>query len=164
MQHLCTSRNNIEVIFDPVNSHIATHFADTPLLKAAVIEALKNTDVDGDDMFFEYNFGRVIGTTDLVETTDTDEVVFAIRTNRDVYTRFTTSQQPQDCPTVTIALKKHDDDGCYVLWSAWIGYIGPAFPGDANETPDSKLYWSCHALVWGRQDVQPGTETTVCPW
>jgi hypothetical protein len=163
MKHLCYSRNHAQIIYAQTDSHVATHFADTPELKPAVIEALSSIDVKGDSMFFEYEMGRVVGTTDLVETTADDKIVFAKRTNRDVYTRFTKSQEPRDCSTITIALKRQNDYQ-YLLWSAWIGYKGPAFPGDTNETPDSKDYWSRHALVWGRQDIQPGTETTESPW
>lgn len=163
MEHYCYSRNNVEVMIESIDSHIATHFADTPILRAAVNEIISMTDIVGKDMFFEYDLGRIIGTTDLVDTTSKDEIVFAKRKNRDIYTRFTKSQQPIDCSTVTVALKKMDEDH-YMLWSAWIGFKGPAFPGDFNETPDSKQYWSKHALVWGRQEVQLDTVTSDSPW
>lgn len=163
MEHLCFSQNRKEVVYDPAESHVATHFADTPVLQSVVVEALSNTNIKDSNLFFEYELGRVVGMCDLVETTAADEIVFAKRANRDIYTRFTKSQQPQDCSTVTISLEKLDGQ-TYTLWSAWIGYIGPAFPGDANETLDSIAYWSRHALIWGRQAVQPGTETKESPW
>jgi hypothetical protein len=163
MEHLCFSRNDIEVVFNSKTSHVATHFADSPLLKATVMEAIKDTDIQSDEMFFEYDSNRIIGTTDLVTTTEADNIIFAKRVNRDIYTRFTKSQSPQECSTVTISLKKFSDMK-YELWSAWIGYIGPSFPGDANETANSKPYWSKHALVWGNQEIQEGTETLEQPW
>lgn len=160
---LCRSRNDIAIVYDPQHSHAATHFGDSPTLKPAVITALQNSEVQGQLMFFEYDLGTSIGTTDLVETTAEDEIVYAKRKNRDTYTRFTTSQRPRDCATVTICLERLNDAE-YNLASAWIGYIGPSFPGDINETPDSREYWSKHALVWGRQEIQPGTSTAICPW
>ncbi len=153
----------MEIVYEPEKSHIATHFADADSLKPAVVEALESSAVEGDNMFFEHSLGRMVGLTDLVETTAEDEIVFAKRKNREIYTRFTKSQKPQPCTTVTIFLNKIDDK-TYELWSAWIGFIGPAFPGDANETADSLPYWSKHALVWGTQEIQPGSETAASPW
>lgn len=163
MEHLCYSRNHVGIVFDSEHSHVATHFEDTPALKSAVVKAIQETDVEGNRMFFEYDLGRVIGTTDLVETTEHDKIVYAKRKNRDTYTRFTKSQQPRDCSTVTIRLDRQDDN-TYILWSAWIGYIGPSFPDDKEASPDSRAYWDKHALVWGRQEIQEDTETSVCPW
>jgi len=162
-EYLCRSQNGVEVFFDSSNSHTATHFEDTPALRPAVIEALAATDLGGDHMIFECNLGRIIGTTDLVETDDRDEIIYAKRKNRDIYTRFTKSQRPRECSTVTMFVERHDDKK-YNLGSAWIGYIGPSFPGSEHETPESRPYWARHALVWGRQEIQPNTETSDCPW
>jgi len=161
--HLCQSANGSEIVYDGSASHATTHFEDTPELKPAVIEALAATAVAGETMFFEYDLGRVIGTTDLVKTDEHDEIIYAKRKSRDVYTRFTKSRAPQPCSTVTIFLSRLTEQR-YELGSAWVGYLGPSFPGDANETPESRPYWEAHALVWGRQEIQSGTETTVCPW
>lgn len=153
-EHLCYSSNQVDIVFDPIESHAATHLEDTPELKRAVVEALSKTAVLGESMIFEHNLGRVIGKTDLVETTDEDEIIYAKRKNR---------QTPGDCSTVTIFLERQPDQ-TYVLGSAWVGYLGPSFPGDENETRESRPYWNQHALVWGRQEIQSGTETTGCPW
>lgn len=163
MEPLCISQNKIEIVYEAKTSHVATHFEDSPPLKNYVIEALRNTIVSSDSMLFEHTFEETIGFTDLVSTDEHDEIIFAKRINRDVYTRFTKSKESQPCSTVTIALDKIDDR-TYRLWSAWIGFIGPSFPGDANESPESVPYWSKHALVWGTQEIQPGAETPVSPW
>jgi hypothetical protein len=115
-------------------------------------------------MLFDKNMGRIVGNTDLVENSKGDLIVYAKRKNRDVYTAFNKSRLTQPCSTVSIALEKKDD-ATYELVSAWIGPIdSPPFPGDPHETPESKNYWLKHSLVWGAQQVQEGTETTICPW
>lgn len=158
------SENGIEVYYDPVGSHTATHFEDTPKLKGLVAEIIANTLLESETMLFDVDMGRVVGTSDLVETDETDEIVYAKRKNRDTYTVFTMSRQPVSCSIVTVALESQAD-GSYQLVSAWIGSKdSPPFPGDESATPESKPYWSKHALVWGRQEIQPGTETTQCPW
>lgn len=158
------SKNNIAVYFDASGSHAATHFEDTPELKALVQEVVGRKDLEGDLVKFDTDMGRVVGTSDLVETDASDEIVYAKRKNRDTYASFTKSRPPRPCSTVAVSLNRQSD-GTYELHSAWIGPIdSPSFPGDEKETPESKPFWTSHALVWGRQEIQPGTETTICPW
>jgi hypothetical protein len=59
---------------------------------------------------------------------------------------------------------RKNDEGSYDLWSTWIGWLGEPFPGGEDETPRSREYWQDKALVWGRQEIIPGTETKTCPW
>lgn len=107
---------------------------------------------------------RVIGLTDGVEIDETDELIYAKRKNRDTYTVFTKSRQPQPSRFVSVVLKRQVER-TFELLSTWVGkYDSPPFPGDKNATPESIPYWSTHALVWGNQEVQSGTETTICPW
>lgn len=158
------SKNGLKVTFDPVNSHAATHFEDTPQLASLVKEILANTVLEGELVYFDTDMGRIVGTSDLVETDENDELVYAKRKNRDIYTVFTKSQTPQPSSLVSVYFERQAD-GSYALMSAWIGPSdSQPFPGDENETPESKTYWSHHALVWGNQEIQPGTETAECPW
>ncbi len=164
LEHLATSLNDKEVYYDPIGSHTATHFTDTPQLKELTREILARTVLDQDRMLFDTNLGRVVGHTDLVENDESDVIVYAKRQNRDVYTSFNKTKSPQPCSVVAIGVQKLDDSK-YELASAWIGSIdSPPFPGDENETPESKSYWLKHSLAWGTQEVQAGTETTICPW
>jgi len=158
------SKNGIEVYFDPLNSHAATHFADAPQLEKLTKEIIAATVIDADEMLFDTEMGRIVGNTDLVENEQGDEIVYAKRKNRDIYTSFNKTKLPQPCSTVALGLVKQQD-GSYELLSAWIGSVdSPPFPGDDNETPESKPYWMSHSLVWGTQGIQPDTETTTCPW
>jgi hypothetical protein len=164
MEYIATTANNIRICVDPVRSHAATHLADTPNLRQLVHDTLTSTVIDDNRLLFETVFDSIIGTTDLVANDPDDEIVYAKRLNRDTYTSFNKSQAPQPCRIVTIALTKLDDSN-YELASAWIGTSdSPPFPGDENETEESKPYWTTHSLVWGTQAVQPGTITMQCPW
>jgi hypothetical protein len=157
------TKNGRLVYVDDESSHAATHLADTPTLLALVQEFITELSVEDDNIYLDKDMGRVVGTSDLVETTDQDEIVYARRPNRQTYTRFALHRTAEPTQMVTIVLQK-DSDGNYELWSAWIGIAAPQFPGDEKETPESKPFWNRHALVWGNQAVQPGTETTACPW
>ena len=163
LRYIATTINGKEVYVDPEGSHAATHLADTPELLAVVKELLGDLEVTSENLYLERDMLRIIGMCDLVETTADDEIIYAKRLNRTNYTRFVKGRSPQPCSTVTVALRARKN-GSYELRSAWIGYAVPQFPGDLYETPESKPFWRNHALAWGNQAIQPGTERSSWPW
>lgn len=161
---LAKSQNHKNVWYDAKHSHAATHIADTPGLKALAAEVIERSELVGDHMKFHMDLARIIGQTDLVENEPGDELIYAKRLNRQEYTAFNKSRGPAPCSAVTVVVERQPDDN-YELLSTWIGSSDvPNFPGTENETPESRTFWAQHALAWGRQDIQPGTETSVCPW
>lgn len=164
LEFLATSANGIKVYYDPLDSHAATHFADAPGLKELAQEVTAKTNLLSDVLIFDTDMGRTVGNTDEVANDEGDEIIFAKRKNRTVYTSFNKSKSPQPCSVVSTAFKKQTD-GSYELTSAWIGTANsPSFPGEPDETPESKPYWLAHSLAWGSQEIQSGTETTISPW
>jgi hypothetical protein len=164
LNFLITSANGKAVVYDSVSSHTATHFADAPQLKKLVKDILARTVLLEDRMLFDTDMGHAVGESDLVENDEGDEIVYAKRKNRDVYTSFNKTKSSEPSSIVAIGVQRLDDDR-YELVSAWIGTCdSPPFPGDENETPDSKDYWLKHSLAWGTQEVQANTETSDCPW
>ncbi len=162
--HLATSKNNVPVWYDPVSSHAATHIQDTPNLAQLAAEIVEDTDIVDEYLQFHVDFEHAIGTSDLVENSPDDVIVYAKRKNRDSYSVFNKSKSAQACSLVTVALEKQQD-GTYELVSTWIGPSdSPSFPGTERETADSKDFWSKHSLVWGNQEIQENSETLNCPW
>lgn len=164
---LCTSHDGKDVYYDPINSHAATHFADTPQLKELAIEVIKGRDIATSPLEFDIDLGRTVGTSDIVETDDSDEIVYVIRDHRPEqgYVPFVKTREPKDDSHISIALLATEVLSKYLLSSAWIGtWNSPPFPQQPNATRESKIYWSRHAFVWGSQEIEPGTETKVCPW
>lgn len=159
---LCTSKNGIAVYVDPIGSHAATHFNDSPGLESLVITFLRDTVLTGEKEHLEHNFHKPIGKTDLVETISADSIIYAKRLNRDNYSRFVLNKQASDSSTITVVLYKKDDH--YILYSAYVGLKVPSFPSSPTATAESIPFWKTHALVWGTQEVQPGTETSDWPW
>lgn len=158
------SKNGIEVTFDSQYSHAATHIADTPELIGLIKELLESSDLQGESVRFAKDMGRIIGESDLVETDSSDDIVYAKRKNRDVFTSFTKSRKPVDSRLLSVSFERLED-GTYDLDSAWIGPIdSPAFPGEPDADETSIPFWTSHALVWGRQEVQADTVTKTCPW
>ena len=164
LELLAKSKNGILVYYKPLNSHTAVHFAETPQLKSLVEEAINKSILEGEYLQFDTDLGRIIGNTDEVENSKGDKIVYAKRKLRNTYTPFNKTKSPKPCSIIAMGLARQSDNS-YELLSAWIGSVNsPAYPGDDDETPESKPYWTSHSLVWGTQEIQSGTETSKCPW
>lgn len=156
------TKNTYSVYVDLKGSHAATHLADTPGLLELVKEALLTLSPTEDNVYTGVDLGRTIGTSDLVETSSSDDVFYAKRLNRANYTRFVRGRKPVKTSVISLVLHRQADS--YLLYSAWIGWAAPPFPRDKQETPESRNFWMTHALAWGQQAVQPNTERPDWPW
>lgn len=162
-QTVGTTKNGKLVYVDLKGSHAATHIADTPELLSLVRELLPGLSPDEDNVYLDRDMGRVVGRSDLVVTDDNDRIVYAKRLNRSNYTRFVHGRSAEPTRFVTVVLKRDKDDN-YELWTAWIGAAAPQFPGDEHEASESRPFWRTHALAWGNQAIQLGTEVDQWPW
>lgn len=163
---LCKSANGKQIVYDPINSHAATHFQDNPMLKKLVIEVLSKKHLEGDLIAEDIDMGRPIGNTDVVEVDKTDKIIYAKRVMREDqgYVPFTKSRTTQPSSFISVYLVYKVDD-IYELSSAWIGeFESPVFPQMETATSESIPYWTNHAFVWGSQGIIPGSERTDCPW
>ena len=156
---------NFPVHLNEKSSHAQTHLIQHPLLLDAVKKAIPTIEGDDDIIRIQVNAGEIIGTTDLVETSPDDEIVYAKRVARDIYSRFVKNKQPIPTSTITIDIRKETSSApSYYLYTTFIGGVTPSFPGGEFLPQQSVEFWSTHALVWGTQEIIAGTETTVCPW
>lgn len=162
-EYLARTKNGHDVFVDMESSHAATHLTHHPHLIDFVKKVIPTVEVSGDHLRVDVDMGEEVGLSDLVETTDGDEIVYAKRPFRNQYSRFVKQRAPVATSWVTIDIRK-DDGGGYYLYTAFIGKLSPSFPGGTYLPDQSKEFWSRHALVWGPQEVVPGTETTKCPW
>lgn len=166
IEQLCISKNNKKIIYDPVGSHVATHFDDTPNLKEIVREIITGMDLTGEIVARQLDMSRAIGECDVVEIDESDIIVYAMRRNREDQGRvpFTKSRSTTPSSLISIYLVKESEDS-YQLSSAWIGELdSPPFPEMENANSESIPYWSKRAFVWGSQEIIPGTEVDKCPW
>lgn len=151
------------VWLDVEKSHATTHFADQPRLREFVEKLIPTLDEDTDQIRIEKDMGEVVGTSDLAETSEGDEIVYARRPRRVIYSRFVKGKEPTPTNWITVNLKK-GKNGDYFLYTAFVGRNTPSIPGGDYLPEQSREFWSNHALIWGAQEVEPGTETTECPW
>ncbi len=149
-----------EVVADRHQSHLHSGVA------ALLPEVLARISAGGRQFLVEeVDFGRLIGETVCVATSDADEIIFAQRLRRAGLTRFVKNRIAEPCGSVVVILKKDDrDPSTYVLITAFIGHKPEPEPWDRNATEQSAAFWGSHALIWGSEPTVPGTETSVCPW
>ncbi len=163
---LCVSANGKSIIFDPINSHTATHFNDNPTLRAVAEELISSFTLEDNLIAQDFDMDRIIGNSDVVEVEYKDDIIYAIRKNREDqgYVPFTKSQSSQPSSMISIYLIKSGEE-IYELSSVWIGeYESPMFPQMSNATAESITYWSKHAFVWGSQEIIPDSALVKCPW
>jgi hypothetical protein len=148
-----------EVVVDRAESHL--HAGAIGLLPEALaqIAAAGRTFIDETVIF-----DRIVGVTTRVATTDEDEIIYARRTGRAGLTRFVKNRQAVPSSRLTVVLSKRDGEPAFVCRTAFIGDKAAREPWDPDATADSIAFWSRHALIWGEEEVIPGTETSACPW
>lgn len=151
-----------EIVIDRPDSHVATHHTVVPLLG----EALSRIYSAGrDNIVDEVDLSRIVGKTICVETSDGNDIIYAKRPNRQGLTRFVKNRQPEPCTAVTICLNKAEGNGHYILATAYVGHRAPAEPWDTEWASEQSVpFWNTHALIWGKEAIEPGTETNRCPW
>lgn len=145
------------------SSHATTHFKETPQLFELVREVIPLLSLDGEYLKIEHDMGRIVGEMDLVEIQEGEDIVYALRPLRDTYIPFVKHREPTPTSYISLHLRSVEHNE-YDLHTAYVGRITPSIPEDATADMTSKEFWNTHALVWERQEIVPGTETTVCPW
>ena len=150
-------------VYDRPKSHVHTEY---PGIWDMVKSLLPDIDPDLSSNYVEINkdCGEVIGESICVETTDTDDIVYAKRPRRDGYTRFVKNRDRRPTTHATIVLKKMREEDAYMLVTAYHGEQAPPEPWDKEANERSVPFWQTHALIWGTVPTEEGTETTECPW
>ncbi len=152
------------LVIDRKNSHLASHLKTYPLLSEALPLALAQIAPLHQKNFHlqEVKMDKVVGESICVATNKNDEIVYAKRPNREGLTRFVKNRVAEESNKISVILKK--GEGCYILLSAFVGGLTPPEPWDEHATPESFTFWNEHALIWGCEEIVPGTETRDCPW
>lgn len=152
-----------EVYVNLISSPAGSYISRNPHTLNLIREALESLKLTGPEISIERNMGRVIGNTDIVNTSDKDAVFYAQAHKKDVFSRYVKNRSLSPSTNLTIILTRYED-GNYELTDTWIGPHMPPFPGDAKATKQSKSYWETHALVMDAQLIQSKTITKVCPY
>ena len=152
-----------EKVYDQSPSHI--HENAAPYIK----EALQRVHSESRKKFDAVvDYGKPIGISSLVMTTDNDNIVFAQRVNRKGLSRLVKNRKGKPTTTLLIGLKKAEDEpDAYLVATSFIGLPSKNEPLDTKteeEQKESCAFWNKHAIIYGTEPQFPGTETTKYPW
>lgn len=161
--HPISSRNDVHVYVNLTRSLAAARIAQQPHILTLAKELLDPLTLHGPKMTLEHDFGRIIGNTDVVETTDKDTIVYAKKYRQDTYCRFVRRRQMAPSQFLSMLMER-DPQGNYELLDIWVGRQVPPFPGDHNARANSQAYWKDHALVIDGQALQLNTLTKAIPY
>lgn len=161
---LGNSKNKHEVYVNLTDSSAGRNLNRQPYLIKHVQDCIASHALRGATTSISIDVGKVIGNTEIVETTEKDLVFYAQPHKREVFFRYVKNRSSVPSSALTLLLDKADDG--YELTHVWIGEFCPPFPGDANEVEESKRFWDSHALVIDpyTSRIQSKTITPVCPY
>ncbi len=152
------------VYLDLINSLAGEYASRQPHVLTIIKEALPNIEYQLQDQFWiEYDMGRAIGNTDIVETTDKDTIYYAQGRKRSEFSRFAKNRLPETSTILTMYLVR-GESGDYEVVDTWVGPNRPMFPGHQDASKDSKPFWENHALVNNAHPIQNSTITKICPY
>ncbi len=157
------SKNGLSVYVDLIHSAAGEHIAQQPYILTLAKDLLGNYDLRGTEMVVEHDFGRPIGSSEVVETTDKDAVVYAKRLKHTSYSRFVRRRQLTPSTFLSMSVRR-DDAGLYELVDVWIGQQAPPFPTEELQEPASTAFWENHAIVLDGQPLQLRTITKDLPF
>lgn len=157
VEKLGISADGESVFLDSMNTNIDYHLLETPNLIDLVVEALPTISVrDEQQVVIERHLGRIVGTTNLIETNDDDEIVYAKRIGRDAYSRFAKNRKPIPCHSIVVVLRKGDSG--YYLWTAMCAKLLPKEAWNEDST-----FNKTHAMAFDENLVQLDTVTESRP-
>lgn len=158
VESLGVSADGESVFLDQSNTNVAYHFLETPDLINLVREVLPTIDLMNEyQVVVERDLGRIVGTTNLVETTGDDEIVYAKRVGRDTYSRFAKNREPMACSSIVVVLRKGNPG--YYLWTAMCAKLLP------KEAWIQDSYFNqTHAMAFDERLVQMDTLIKARPF
>ena len=134
-------------------------------VKALLPETLLQVSVTAEDQFVErtVTHDHVVGQSKVVTIQPGNIIFYAQRPRRDGLSKFVAQREPEDTTSVTVVLKKTDEQDTYVLITAYIGEKAGLEPWDRRATDQDMEYWRAHAFVEGATEYLPETRTVEPP-
>ncbi len=158
-----TTSNNLNVYVNLTHSLAGTRISRQPTLLTILKEALSPLKLTAPEVYIEHDLGRVIGNSEIVETSEKDLIVYARRPKSTTYVRFVKNRQFMPTNYLTIVLHKMES-GDYELVDTWPGHKAPPFPDEEKATAGSAAFWEDHAIILDGQPIQAGTLTKENPY
>lgn len=122
-----------EVYVNLISSSAGHYVSRHPHILGLAKELVKDVKPSDKPLTIEKDMGRVIGNTDIVNTTETDSIYYAKANKKDVFSRFAKNRLPSQSSILTARIQPQED-GNFELTDIWIGPDCPPFPDDQRAT------------------------------
>lgn len=119
-------------------------------------------DYQTDFVEIEHKFTEIVGKTECIPINSTDKIIYAIRIGRNGHSKFVLGREPMDCDSIFCILKKLASH--YVIITIYIGHKAGKEPWDSLAEQKDLDFWESNALIYNKELIKGGTETSVCPW
>jgi len=128
----------------------------------------ENLDKDFIEMVVEFPFN--VGYSDLCKVKDSDNIIYAKRKDRSIYSKFLIGRESTEIDKCVVVLKRsYDKPNEYYLITMFPGEYCIKEPQDKNiKSEDEKnnimKFWDKHAFVFKLDEIDKNTITKVCPY
>jgi hypothetical protein len=118
----------------------------------------------------EIKLGRNIGYCNLVEVDKNDDVIYAKRYGREIYTKFVKKKEPKLTDSLVIMLNRsYKSNDEYYLVTVFPGNKSCKEPEDMNIVTKDELFealefWRNRALIYNETIIQIDSVKTYCPY
>lgn len=163
LHHVAVAKNGVDIYINLISSSAAENVSRQPRILTLAKELLATHNISGAAVEIEQDFGRIIGNSEVVETTAKDTILYAKMLKKDTYCRFVRKRQMAPSSYLSIIIRRNED-GIYELADVRVGRLTPPFPAEDETESDGKLYWENHAIVLEGQPLQLRTLTKTAPY
>ncbi len=125
-----------------------------------LIEHIHNNEKDIIEV--EHIFPNNIGLSSCVEISESDKIIYAIRTGRNKHTKFVLERTKTPCNSL-FAVFKRTEYG-YLILTIFIGKKAGREPWDKYATNEDIRFWDSHALIFDSGEIIKNSITSKCPW
>jgi hypothetical protein len=160
---VAVSANGMAIFINLMQPPTSVAIARNPHLLSLIKEISAQNEFSGDVVEREFVMQRTVGYLEYATTKPDDVVFYARQLRSPAYTRFIKNRKTEATNVVSMRLERTDDNS-YTISNIWIGTLPIPFPGQDNETPDSRSFWESHAVVYNGQPLMASTVTKERPY
>lgn len=164
------------IISNKFKSHMEAHkdefFVDYTELIQEFSKSQEGQALEGDFIKIAHDFDRSVGIENVVRIKDDEEIIYAKRKGRDIYSKFVIRDKSNLEKTSKVMLllnKNRYKNNSYYIITMFPGENSEKEPEDKNIYGYKELnkvleFWKDRAFVWDKDLVQEDTITAECPY
>lgn len=164
------------IISNKFKSHMEVHKDEFFINYTDLINEFSKSEIgqalDGDFIKIAYDFKETVGINKVVRIEEDEEIIYAKRKGRDIYSKFVVRDEnnlEKTSKVMFLLNKNRREENSYFLVTMFPGEASEKEPEDKNIHGNEELnkvleFWKDRAFVWEKELVQVDTITAECPY